>query len=412
MTDQDRTLADLPADVQLALTGERTVPGIPAENYWFRRHEVAYQHILDRCAGRDILEAGSGEGYGAAMLAEVAASVTCVDYDESAVEHTRRRYAGLVVHQANLIDLPLADAISSYLFNSMLIQVPGESRLTLICPTETRDNPKSHAVAQGLAASNGPIGAVRYVDVRQSMRNGGGPACLRLRVVLTDAEVQAMHQGVLMNDDLYARLVPWVERHYRDRVEPKDLADPQLAIECITALEELERILGLPGLSFRDDDYYALHIFAQVLGGGLTSRLWQEVRETRGLAYEIQAFHWPFSDCGLFGIGAGTAPEDVAELIEVSLACLRRAAEDATEAEVADPITVTVTGRLSVTVVFAAIGPAAARPSSRVSAGDRRARTRWFSSASWTCRGSGSERSCSSSACVAMTPSSGSSVAG
>jgi succinylarginine dihydrolase len=85
-------------------------------------------------------------------------------------------------------------------------------------------------------------------DLRQSMRNGGGPACLRLRVVLTDEEAAAMHQGVLMTEDLYARLVPWVERHYRDRVEPKDLADPQLAIECAAALEDLERILGLPGL--------------------------------------------------------------------------------------------------------------------------------------------------------------------
>jgi succinylarginine dihydrolase len=57
-----------------------------------------------------------------------------------------------------------------------------------------------------------------------------------------------MHQGVIMTESLYAALVPWVERHYRDRVEPKDLADPQLAIECATALEELERLLGLPGL--------------------------------------------------------------------------------------------------------------------------------------------------------------------
>ncbi len=72
-------------------------------------------------------------------------------------------------------------------------------------------------------------------------------------------------------------------------------------------LEQANLVIGLPGLSFRDEGYYALHMFAQVLGGGLTSRLWHEVRETRGLAYEIQAFHWPFSDCGLFGIGAGTA---------------------------------------------------------------------------------------------------------
>ena len=75
--------------------------------------------------------------------------------------------------------------------------------------------------------------------------------------------------------------------------------------------------------SFKDPVYYATHLFAHVLGGGLTSRLWHEVRETRGLAYSIDAFHWPFSDCGLFGIGAGTAGSDVAELVEVTLDCAR-----------------------------------------------------------------------------------------
>ena len=72
-------------------------------------------------------------------------------------------------------------------------------------------------------------------------------------------------------------------------------------------LEQANVVIGLPGCSFKDPAYYATHMFAQVLGGGLTSRLWHEVRETRGLAYEIHAFHWPFSDCGLFGIGAGTS---------------------------------------------------------------------------------------------------------
>jgi predicted Zn-dependent peptidase len=72
-----------------------------------------------------------------------------------------------------------------------------------------------------------------------------------------------------------------------------------------------------------------------VLGGGLTSRLWQEVRETRGLAYEIQAFHWPFSDCGLFGIGAGTAGADLPELVDVTLAATARAARDLDGSEIA-----------------------------------------------------------------------------
>ena len=85
-------------------------------------------------------------------------------------------------------------------------------------------------------------------DLRQSMRNGGGPACLRLRVALTEAESRAMHQGVIMTETLYATLAAWVGKYYRDHLEPKDLADPQLAIECQAALEELTRILGLPGL--------------------------------------------------------------------------------------------------------------------------------------------------------------------
>ena len=99
--------------------------------------------------------------------------------------------------------------------------------------------------------------------------------------------------------------------------------------------EQIHLVLGLPGLPFKGGAHYALQIFASVLGGGLSSRLFQEVREQRGLAYAIDAFHWPFSDCGVFGIGAGTAPEDAGELIEVALGCLRQAAEDVSEAEVA-----------------------------------------------------------------------------
>ncbi|MFA4939199.1 N-succinylarginine dihydrolase [Brevundimonas sp.] len=142
-------------------------------------------------------------------------------------------------------DLPLGDAISSYLFNSMLIQIPGEDRLTLICPTETRDDPRSHAVAQSLAASNGPIGRVQYVDVRQSMRNGGGPACLRLRVVLNSAELAATNQAMRLTDALHARLSDWAGRWYRDELRPADLADPDLLTESRGALDELTGILEL-----------------------------------------------------------------------------------------------------------------------------------------------------------------------
>jgi len=169
--------------------------------------------------------------------------------DTAATQAAIRRAAdGLfepIFVEVSSADLPLADAISSYLFNSMLIQVPGEDRLTLICPTETRDNPRSHAVAQALAASNGPIGQVQYVDVRQSMRNGGGPACLRLRVVLTEAELAATNPAMRLTDDLHARLSDWAGRWYRDELRPADLADPDLLTESRSALDELTTILNL-----------------------------------------------------------------------------------------------------------------------------------------------------------------------
>src|SRR5690606_6585432 len=144
-------------------------------------------------------------------------------------------------------DLPLADAISSYLFNSMLVTLPGRDRLTLICPTETRDNDRSRVVAETLVSGNGPIGAVEYVDVRQSMRNGGGPACLRLRVVLTDEELDAATPAQRLTDELYARLSIWAATWYRDALTPADLADPALLDESRGALDELTEILDLGG---------------------------------------------------------------------------------------------------------------------------------------------------------------------
>ena len=141
-------------------------------------------------------------------------------------------------------ELPLAEAISSYLFNSMLVRVPGEARLTLIAPVDVAESPRARAVAERLAASNGPIGRVEYVDVRESMRNGGGPACLRLRVVMTPDELAAAHPAYRLDDPLHARLHDWIGRRYRDCLAPADLADPALIEECRAALDELDAILA------------------------------------------------------------------------------------------------------------------------------------------------------------------------
>ena len=111
-----------PPGAHLPLTGERTVPGLDIENYWFRRHEVVYQQLAQRCAGRDVLEAGFGEGYGADLLADVAANVVGVDYDESAVAHVRVRYPRVEVVQGNLAELPLPDASVDVVVNFQVIE--------------------------------------------------------------------------------------------------------------------------------------------------------------------------------------------------------------------------------------------------------------------------------------------------
>lgn len=95
---------------QMVITGERTVPGIWHENYWFRRHEVVYRSLLDRVRGAQVLEAGCGEGYGAHLLATTAASVHAVDYDAYATDHVRQAYPSLPVVRGNLVSLPYAGA--------------------------------------------------------------------------------------------------------------------------------------------------------------------------------------------------------------------------------------------------------------------------------------------------------------
>lgn len=106
----------------LPLTGERTVPGLDIENYWFRRHEVVYQRLAHRCSGRDVLEAGFGEGYGANLLADVASCVIGVDYDESAVTHVRARYPRVDARHGNLASLPLPDASVDIVVNFQVIE--------------------------------------------------------------------------------------------------------------------------------------------------------------------------------------------------------------------------------------------------------------------------------------------------
>ncbi|MGL4315483.1 MAG: N-succinylarginine dihydrolase [Pseudomonas sp.] len=136
------------------------------------------------------------------------------------------------------------DAVRSYLFNSQLL-TRADGNMLLIVPEECRNNANVWNYLQQLTSSNGPIREVKVFDLKQSMQNGGGPACLRLRVALKEQELAAVNPGVVMTASLYDTLNVWVDKHYRDRLAESDLADPQLLVECRTALDELTQILKL-----------------------------------------------------------------------------------------------------------------------------------------------------------------------
>lgn len=144
--------------------------------------------------------------------------------------------------------ISLKEAVDSYLFNSQILTLPDGS-MTLLAPLECREIPAVAQFLQELSAANdNPILEVHYLDLRQSMKNGGGPACLRLRAVLNENELSVMNSQALLTESLYLKLVAWVKKHYRDRLHPRDLGDPTLYQESCRALDELTQLLHLGNL--------------------------------------------------------------------------------------------------------------------------------------------------------------------
>lgn len=136
------------------------------------------------------------------------------------------------------------DAVESYLFNSQLLSFSDE-KMTIVVPEECKKNKNVWSYLEELITVDPSIKDVKVFDVTESMKNGGGPACLRLRVVLNDEELLKVNAKTLLDDQLYNDLTVWVKKHYRDRLTPKDLGDPKLPTEIRTALDELTQIMNL-----------------------------------------------------------------------------------------------------------------------------------------------------------------------
>lgn len=150
----------------------------------------------------------------------------------------------LVLLEVTHKQLSLTEAAQSYLFNSQLVSKP-DGGSVLVAPSECCNNKRVSELLRKIVSEDNPIKEALFVDVDESMKNGGGPACLRLRVVLSDEELAVINPKLFFSERLYERLLSWGAKRYRDNLCVKDLADPSLVNETRTALDELSKILDL-----------------------------------------------------------------------------------------------------------------------------------------------------------------------
>ncbi|EAR54684.1 hypothetical succinylarginine dihydrolase [Photobacterium sp. SKA34] len=167
-----------------------------------------------------------------------------VDQSKVYAELTQKMGEDFKIIEVPTSSVSIDNAISSYLFNSQLLSLPnGET--VLVLPQECEENSQVKQYVEQLVTGQQGIDKVMIFDLKQSMANGGGPACLRLRVVLNEQELQAVNPEVLMTGGKFAVLNQWVDKHYRDHLVEADLADPNFLVESRTALDELTQILNL-----------------------------------------------------------------------------------------------------------------------------------------------------------------------
>ena len=151
--------------------------------------------------------------------------------------------AEIVVVPADMVSL--SDAIASYLFNAQLLTLPS-GEMALVVPSEAAEHPRVGSWLEGMLASNGPIRRVLPVDVRQSMANGGGPACLRLRVV---ADPSTVDPRFLLDEAKAAIIEAVITEHWPESISPADLGSAALAAQVVSARTALLEALDLSELA-------------------------------------------------------------------------------------------------------------------------------------------------------------------
>ncbi|MDX3884422.1 MAG: N-succinylarginine dihydrolase [Sphingomonas sp.] len=237
--------------VEIFVYGEKGGP-FPARQHIEASRAVARLHGLD--PSRTLFAVQSEEAIAAGAFHNDVVAVAdgrVLFAHEQAFADKDRFYADLrrLMPDVEIVEVPaarvsLADAIRSYLFNAQLVTLPtGES--ALILPTEARDTPAVWAWLNDMVAGNGPIRRLELVDVRESMSNGGGPACLRLRVAADPATIDPRFLVDPARLDAIAALV---ERHWPEAIAPQDLISPDLWVQAEAARAALLDFLGLSEL--------------------------------------------------------------------------------------------------------------------------------------------------------------------
>jgi len=157
------------------------------------------------------------------------------------LEELERKFPELEFVQVSEAEVPLKDAIASYLFNAQLV-TPPDGQMTLIVPGECRETSTVWSWIERHIAGNGPIRRAEVVDVRQSMANGGGPACLRLRVVADPATVDPRF---LVDETKLGRIASVIEQYWPAQIHIGELQDPALLRDIETARTKLLEALDL-----------------------------------------------------------------------------------------------------------------------------------------------------------------------
>lgn len=296
------------------------------------RSETELEHGISH-----VLEHMAFKGTTTRSSLEIATAIEDVGGDLNAatsVEHTGY-FARVLKEDVGLAGDILSDILQNSLFDQE--ELDREQHVIIQEIGASRDNPDDHVfdLFQQAAFPEQPIG--RTILGTIDSVNSFGPDSIRAymdrnyvgdRMVICAAGNVDHDALVDIANDRFHALRPGGAP---EPVKAKYIGGEE---RLLSDHEQAHIILGLEGRAYNSDGFYAAQILASILGGGMSSRLFQEIREKRGLCYSVYAFHWAFADSGIFGVAASTGAEQVTELMPVIVNELRKAAENITDEEV------------------------------------------------------------------------------